>query len=431
MKAYKITLLASFLSLSLIPLFDTLIAQEAKEVQKAQNTQESQLAQEVKAQQNAQKQETQKIQEKVRQEIAKMQQEQKEEQKESESPIMQNDLNYLFDTNFPLDDYTYKAKRAPKYLTKESLENLENAKNEIPIQDSKEDIRQKAEATATTLQESIKKQEKESVPQKILHKSSQANAKPLTREQHLNTLLRDSILAERGNMGTYFSQQNSIYGDSKFSNQENINTATNEHKLFRMVRAGRLIPAILTSAISSDLSGIVSAQIEEDIYATMGRAVMIPRGSKVIGSYQSSREITGHARLQIAWREIITPQGVNILLTDANTADSMGMSGVEGYLNNRYLERFGIPYAISTLSNVLLLSIATRDGATPSPYSESIYTQSQTDLSSIVQEILQQQRAIKPTIEIKAGSRIFIVPTHHIWFPKPRNNEIMAQYFKD
>ncbi|WP_236096414.1 TrbI/VirB10 family protein [Helicobacter sp. MIT 11-5569] len=157
---------------------------------------------------------------------------------------------------------------------------------------------------------------------------------------------------------------------------------------------------------------------------------MIPRGSKVIGQYQASGEVTGHARLQIQWREIITPQGVNILLTNANVADSMGMSGAEGYLNNRYLERYGIPYALSTLTNVLLLSIATNNNKGNNTYSESIYNQSQTDLSTIVQEILTQQRAIKPTIEIKAGSRIFIVPTHHIWFPKPKNNEVMVKYFK-
>lgn len=253
----------------------------------------------------------------------------------------------------------------------------------------------------------------------------------ITPQQRMNNLLRDSILAERGAQEIYFSKGANPYGVDSFSNQENIDNATNEHKLFRMVRAGRLIPATLTTAISSDLAGLVSAQIEEYIYATMGRAVMIPRGSKAIGYYQSSNEVTGHARLQIEWREIITPQGVNILLTSAKTSDSMGRSGAEGNLNNRMWQRWGIPYTLSTLTNVLLLSIATRDNNSNSnQYSDSIYNQTQTDLSAIVQEILAQQKTIKPVVEIKAGSRIFIVPTHHIWFPKPKKNEIMTQYFK-
>lgn len=352
---------------------------------------------------------------------------------ESQKEILQENLDYLFDTNYPLDDYLYKQKLKPKYLSNEDfIQNDPNALHQNPI-NSEDEIINKAEA----LQKEIEAKEKESTAKKIVENQPKTtqnhivkSAQPLTREQKLNAMLRDSILAERGNGETLFSGKGTQWGVDRFSNQENIDIATNEHRLLRMVRAGRLIPATLMSAISSDLSGIVSAQVEEDIYATMGRAVMIPRGSKVIGQYQASGEITGHARLQIQWREIITPQGVNILLTNANTADSMGMSGVEGYLNNRYLERFGIPYALSTLTNVLLLSIATNNNKGNNTYSESIYSQSQTDLSTIVQEILTQQRAIKPTIEIKAGSRIFIVPTHHIWFPKPKNNEVMVKYFK-
>ncbi|WP_297813070.1 DNA type IV secretion system protein ComB10 [uncultured Helicobacter sp.] len=341
-----------------------------------------------------------------------------------EKAIHQQSLDYLFDSKFPLDDYTYKKKANPNNIVE--FEKNNEIKTTI---DKESELRAKEEEFERKIAEIQKKAETKQ--EKLAPQQSTKKKVNLTPQQRMDILLRDSILAERGNQEIYFSRGANPYGVDSFSNQENIDNATNEHKLFRMVRAGRLIPATLTTAISSDLAGIVSAQIEEDIYATMGRAVMIPRGSKAIGYYQSSSEITGHARLQIEWREIITPQGVNILLTDAKTSDSMGRSGVEGDLNNRMWQRFGIPYTLSTLTNVLLLSIATRDNNSNSnQYSDSIYSQTQTDLSAIVQEILAQQKTIKPVVEIKAGSRIFIVPTHHIWFPKPKKNEIMTQYFK-
>ena len=109
------------------------------------------------------------------------------------------------------------------------------------------------------------------------------------------------------------------------------------------------------------MSGIVTAQIEQDIYAAMGRAVLIPRGSKVIGFYTNDTKI-GHERLEIRWREIITPQGINIMLTDAMAADNMGMNGVVGAINNKYWERYGIAYSISTITNALLLGIASKMG---------------------------------------------------------------------
>lgn len=189
-----------------------------------------------------------------------------------------------------------------------------------------------------------------------------------------------------------------------------------------------MIPAILTTAISSDIEGIVSAQVEQDIYASMGRAVLIPRGSKVIGSYKNDNKI-GQDRLSIMWREIITPQGVNILLTNAITSDNMGMTGAKGSLNNKYLERYGIGYGLSTVSNVLLLALSTQAGN--NAYTNQIYEQSNTDVSTIVQDIIEQQKEIKPTIEIKQGSRIYITPSAHIWFPIPKNGEVMAEYFMD
>lgn len=246
--------------------------------------------------------------------------------------------------------------------------------------------------------------------------------------RNINSLIRESILADRGSTPTHFSNPTSKYGNSSFSNQKNVDEATNEHRLFRTIRAGRMIPAVLTTAISSDIEGLVTAQVEQDIYASMGRAVLIPRGSKVIGTYKNDNKI-GQDRLAIAWREIITPQGVNILLTNAFATDNMGMSGAKGDVNNKYLQRYGIGYGLSTVSNVLLLAMASKMGN--SVIGQEVYNQSNEDVSTIVQDIIDQQSEIKPTIEIKQGSRIYIVPSAHIWFPVPKNGEVMAEFFKD
>ncbi|WP_258460977.1 DNA type IV secretion system protein ComB10 [Campylobacter hyointestinalis] len=245
--------------------------------------------------------------------------------------------------------------------------------------------------------------------------------------------MRAQILANRNNEVRSINQNSSKFGVDSFSNQKSIDISTNEHRLYRTIRAGRMIPAILTTAISSDLSGIVTAQIEQDIYASMGRAVLIPRGSKAIGFYTNNTKI-GHERLEIRWREIITPQGINIMLTDAIVADNMGMAGAVGAINNKYWERYGIAYSISTLTNGIMLGIASKmntNGSANNQYATEMYSNAKSDISSIVQDIMQQQSQIKPTIEIRSGSRIFLVPTNHMWFSKPKNGEVLMQYFKD
>lgn len=353
----------------------------------------------------------------------------------------ETNLNHLFENSkFPVDDYIYKAgKREPNQdqnLTEilKELEKLgDKQQSALGKQNSQNFMQQPQGQDITTKQEQMKERAKEQQA-KLQSKQEQLRQDMAIDSQkaykkRMQELMRAQILANRNNEVKSVNQNSSKYGVDGFSNQKPVDISTNEHRLYRTIRAGRLIPAILTSAISSDLSGIVTAQIEQDIYASMGRAVLIPRGSKAIGFYTNDTKI-GHERLEIRWREIITPQGINILLTDAMTADNMGMNGTVGAINNKYWERYGIAYSISTVTNALLLGIASKIKGN-NAYAQEIYSNARSDVSSVVQDIIQQQSQIKPTIEIKSGSRIFLVPTNHMWFAKPKNGEVLMKYFND
>ena len=339
------------------------------------------------------------------------------------------DLNHLFENSkFPVDDYIYKAgKRKPNQESQDLTEILKQKADELP--QAPKSVEQIANEQEQMVQRAKEKEEELIEKQANLKQSMQIDSQTAY-ENKMRRLLRAQILANRNNEIKNADQASSRYGADGFSNQQSIDISTNEHKLYRTIRAGRMIPAILTTAISSDLSGIVTAQIEQDIYATMGRAVLIPRGSKAIGFYENNTEIR-HERLEIRWREIITPQGVNILLTDALVADNMGMTGAVGAVNNKYWERYGIPYTISTLTNALLLVIASKVDKGGSSYTQEIYSDSRSDIGTVVQDMIQQQSKIKPTIEIQSGSRVFLVPTNHMWFSKPKNGEVLMKYFEE
>lgn len=346
------------------------------------------------------------------------------------------DLDYLFnDAKFPVDEYLLKAGLAqPKSTTIDiSDENNTNQQTQANNEKAQEPQEQagpeqtKIEKIQEKLEYNENKAQANQQPTKQ-NKANKVNKLPL----NYQNLIRENILASRAAEIKNLSDDNK-FGVNGFTNQQSIDISTNEHKLFRTIRAGRLIPALLTTAISSDLSGIVTAIIEQDIYATMGEAVLIPRGSKAIGFYQNNAQI-GQNRLEIFWREIITPQGVNIMLTNAISADNMGMSGAVGVVNNKYFDRYALPTAISTVSNALLLGIAqkiNKNSSATTQYQEQIYSGAQNDINAIVQDIIAQHNQIKATIEIRSGSRIFLVPTNHMWFAKPKNNEVLLRYFKN
>ncbi|MCI6641480.1 DNA type IV secretion system protein ComB10 [Campylobacter sp.] len=347
----------------------------------------------------------------------------------------ETNLNHLFENSkFPVDDYIYKAgKRKPNENQQNIAEILKKENEKTPKIKTPMEMQKTLAQTRKEQEEAIKRakemQDGLKAKQEAIKKEIQKDNQTAY-EKNMKELLRAQILANRNNQIKNTDGTSSKYGVDGFTNQKSIDVSTNEHRLYRTIRAGRMIPAILTTAISSDLNGVVTAQVEQDIYATMGRAVLIPRGSKAIGFYTNDTKI-GHERLEIKWREIITPQGINILLTNAMTADNMGMNGAVGAVNNKYWERYGIPYTISTLTNALLLVVASKVDKGNNSYVQEIYSDSKSDIGTVVQDMIQQQSQIKPTIEIQSGSRIFLVPSTHMWFSTPKNGEVLMRYFED
>ncbi len=231
------------------------------------------------------------------------------------------------------------------------------------------------------------------------------------------------------------------YGVDSFTNLKYKDIGTNEHKLLRTITADRMIPAFLITPISSQIAGKVTAQVESDIFASMGRAVLIPKGSKVIGYYNNNNQI-GQYRLNIAWTRIITPQGINIMLTNARGADVKGYNGLVGKYISRNFQRYGIPLLTNTLSNGLLIGITSalanqqnRKGDGNPFFGDYLLMQLTRNtgmgINQVINQMLRQYGAQNPIIIIREGSRVFITPNLDIFIPKPKDGEVLAEFFKE
>lgn len=208
---------------------------------------------------------------------------------------------------------------------------------------------------------------------------------------------------------------------------KNKNSASAYVDLTRTIELNSMISAILLPTVNSTLEGPVIAMIENNVYASHGRNVLIPKGSKAYGRYIPLKKI-GDERLAITWTKIRTPQGVNINLK-ASSADVMGRSGAIGELDNHWFMRFGLALTLSTISNTVgylvtdgtktttVGSVTTRDAR------DDIIRDYKNDISSITNQIIKEQK-VAPSLEIKAGTRIYIVPIDDIWFSQAENNKV-------
>jgi type IV secretion system protein VirB10 len=119
-----------------------------------------------------------------------------------------------------------------------------------------------------------------------------------------------------------------------------------------MLIQGKIMNAILETAINSEFPGQVRGIISRDVYAESGNNILIPRGSRMFGSYSSS-VLRGQARIQINWTRLIRPDGVDASIAFV-ASDQFGRAGIEGDVDNKYG---------SIITNSILTSILAVGGA--------------------------------------------------------------------
>jgi type IV secretory pathway VirB10-like protein len=136
--------------------------------------------------------------------------------------------------------------------------------------------------------------------------------------------------------------------------------ATQLSDLTRVVPQGTVIPAVLETAINSDLPGSVRAVVSQDVRGFDGTRVLVPRGSKLIGQYRSGVAY-GQTRAFVVWSRILTPEGVSIDVGSPAT-DQLGRGGLSGETDTHFFQRFGGAILLSVLSIGSEAALASQTG---------------------------------------------------------------------
>jgi hypothetical protein len=85
-----------------------------------------------------------------------------------------------------------------------------------------------------------------------------------------------------------------------------------------VVQAGAVIPAALITGIRSDLPGEVTAHRQNVYDSPSGRFLLIPQGSKLVGTYDSQISF-GQDRVLLVWTRLIMPNGRSIVAPRGRT----------------------------------------------------------------------------------------------------------------
>lgn len=148
-----------------------------------------------------------------------------------------------------------------------------------------------------------------------------------------------------------------------------VDTASAVHAIApaTTVAQGAFIPAVLETAIDSDLPGYVRALVSQDVRSFDGSRVLIPRTSRLIGQYKSGLQ-AGQKRVYVLWTRLIRPDGVSVALGSPAVSQD-GKSGLSGDVDTHFIERFGsatmlsVVGALSAIGNAALILSGSQSAA--------------------------------------------------------------------
>jgi len=185
------------------------------------------------------------------------------------------------------------------------------------------------------------------------------------------------------------------------------------------VKAGWVIPAALECGINSDLPGQICARVRESVYdSTTGRHLLIPQGTKLIGTYDSQIAY-GQERLLAVWNRLIFPDGSSISLQGMPGADQAGYAGFDADVDNHYFKVFGGAILLSVISAGAQLSqpqqSAGTNGAPSAQQTMSAALGQQ--LGQVGSAMVQRNMQIQPTLTREPGYRFNVMVTRDIIFP--------------
>jgi type IV secretion system protein VirB10 len=171
-----------------------------------------------------------------------------------------------------------------------------------------------------------------------------------------------------------------------------------------LLSAGSIISASLITGLRSDLPGLVTAQVTENVYdSPTGQILLVPQGARLVGSYDSVVAF-GQSRALVVWQRIVMPDGSSLRIDNVPATDAAGYAGLADKVDR---------HTWSLLKGVVLSTLM-------GVGSELAYS-SESDLVSAIRrstqnsgfragdQIVGKNLNIQPTITVRPGAIVKLV----------------------
>ena len=180
---------------------------------------------------------------------------------------------------------------------------------------------------------------------------------------------------------------------------------------FERIYEGSFLEAVLVTQLSGDFPGPVLAAVSVPFYSADRQRILVPRGSRVIGT---AAEVTtqDQSRLVVGFHRLLFPNGRWVAL-DFHGLNQVGEGALKDRVNRHYLSLFAAVGAVGVISGLTL------QGSNPyAGGSAGFRAGAGQGLGQGATQILQRFLNRFPTITIRAGHRLRIWFTSDVLVPR-------------
>lgn len=183
-----------------------------------------------------------------------------------------------------------------------------------------------------------------------------------------------------------------------------------------LLSKGTYIGCSMNTRLVSDIKGGVACTVSENVYSENGHTLLVEKGSRITGMFKSGQLNDGMERIFVIWQEIRTPQNI-IIPVYSGASDELGGSGMPGYVDHHWAQRFGAAILLSVIDDALNFTMNGQRASSGS--SNADYTSStRENTQQMANTALEKMINIQPTLYKNQGDLVGVYVNRDIDFSK-------------